>query len=177
MRLTLERSIAARAAGLLLGGALAGFGLHALRPSALSLAAFEPPTACHGPDEGAAPDFIELDEAVAQCGVADVAFADARPAAQYAEGHIADALHVPCEGPAAVAPSVGKRLEAARLVVVYGQTSDEGAVTAEALRRRHPGASVRALRGGFPGWEARGFACAAGPCIECMASRPTGAAP
>lgn len=177
MRLTFERPILARAAVLLLGGSLAGFGVHWLRPTSLSLAAFEPPTACQGTEEGGQPAFIEPDEATALCGQPDVTFADARPAAQYAEGHIADALHVPCEGSVSVAPAVGRRLESSRLVVVYGQTSDEGAVTAEALRRRHPGASVRALRGGFPAWEARGFACAAGPCDECMASGPAGAAP
>lgn len=170
MRLTFERSILFRTAGLLLGGALAGFGAHALRPSTLSLLAFEPPTACHGPEEGGTPAFIEPDEASSYCGAADVSFADARPAAQYAEGHIADALHVPCEGSASIAPAVGRKLDAARLVVVYGQTTEEGAVVAESLRRTRPNVKVRALQGGFPAWEARGFACAAGPCVECMAS-------
>jgi rhodanese-related sulfurtransferase len=177
MRLTFERPIVVRAALLLLGGSLVGFGVHTLRPGALSLAAFQPPTACHGPEEGGLPEFIEPDEATSLCGQPDVTFADARPATQYAEGHIADALHVPCEGSVSIAPAVGRRLEGSRLVVVYGQTSEEGAVTAEALRRRHPGASVRALRGGFAAWEARGFACAAGPCVECMASGPAGSKP
>lgn len=170
MRLTFERPVVVRAALLLLGGSLAGFGVHRLRPTALTLTAFAPPTACHGSEEGHQSEFIETDEASSLCGQPDVIFADARPDAQYAEGHVANALHVPCEGPASVAPSVAKRLDASRLVVVYGQTSEEGAVTAEALRRRHPSASIRALRGGFPTWEARGFACAAGPCVECMAS-------
>jgi rhodanese-related sulfurtransferase len=172
MRLIFEGPIVARAAGLLLGGSLVGFGAHALRPAALSLRAFEPPTACHGPEEGTVSTSIELEEASSYCGQADVTFADARSDHHYAEGHIANALHVPCEGPASVAPAVERHLEASRLVVVYGQTTEEGAVTADALRRRHPGVSVRALNGGFPAWEGRGFACAAGPCVECMASSP-----
>jgi rhodanese-related sulfurtransferase len=176
MPLTFERPIVFRAAALLLGGALAGLGAQALRPTALSLTRFEPPTACQGAEE-VAPDLIEPDEAVTFCGRADVTFADARPAAHYAEGHIADAMHVPCEGPAPVAPAVNEHLAASKLVIVYGQTTEEGAVTAASLRRRHPGTSVRALRGGFPAWEGRGFACAAGPCVECMASGPGGVAP
>ncbi|HEU4532982.1 MAG TPA: rhodanese-like domain-containing protein, partial [Polyangiaceae bacterium] len=130
MRLTFDGPIVARAAALLLGGSLVGFGAHALRPASLSLSAFEPPTACHGPEEGAAPTSIELEEASSYCGQADVTFADARTAHHYAEGHIADALHVPCEGPASEAPAVRQRLESSRLVIVYGQTTEEGAVTA-----------------------------------------------
>jgi rhodanese-related sulfurtransferase len=59
------------------------------------------------------------------------------------------------------------RLEAARTVIVYGDSSDDGRAVAETLRRLGLRGELRVLRGGFAAWEREGLACASGPCKDC----------
>jgi rhodanese-related sulfurtransferase len=162
-----------RALALLAAGAGAGLGANALRPDGVAIRDFSPPVACTGPGEHeAAPALVSVTEAASLCGRRGVLFADARTPARYAEGHIAEAIHLPCESGAQVASEALGRLGAASTVVVYGQATGEAADVAATLRRRLPGVDVRVLEGGFEDWQTRGNACASGPCDDCMASRP-----
>src|SRR5262249_35927647 len=119
-----DRSLIVRSLGLVAGGALVGLGLNAARPGGVALTSFQPDVACSGTSHHE-PAIDEMDPraASALCGRPGVVFADTRTAARYAEGHVADALHLPCDG--AAADSLFRKLSAAETVVVYGDSSDD----------------------------------------------------
>ena len=169
-------SSAGRALALLALGGAAGLLVNRLRPGGVSLLAFEAPAACSAASPShAAPLEMAATEAASLCGRAAVVFVDTRPESRYVEGHVAEAIHLPCEQSESIATLAMGRLEQARTVIVYGQSTGEAAGVAATLQRRLPGASVRVLGGGFAAWEADGLACASGPCGECMATRKEGA--
>jgi rhodanese-related sulfurtransferase len=157
----------ARAAVLVLGAAVLGLGVNAARPRGVALRAVAAPTMCA--DEGAPPEELAPDAAAALCGDANAVVADARPEARFAEGHVAGAIHLPCDAAGAVAEGALARLAAARTVVVYGESTEDARAVAHSLKRRLPGARVALLRGGFAAWSQSGQACASGPCDECSA--------
>jgi rhodanese-related sulfurtransferase len=158
-----------RACVLAAAGAALGLAVNAARPGGLRIFAFAPPTMCDG--EAAAPGELAPDEAAALCGRADVVIADTRPAARYAEGHVANAIHLPCDAGGAVASEAMAHLSAARTVIVYGEDTDDARPVAASLERRlHAGgARVAVLRGGFSAWSRAGQACASGACDDCKA--------
>jgi len=164
----LDRPLLVRAAALVIGSSAAGLGANALRPSGVPLLAFEPPTACSAAPVDEAP-VLELTarEASLLCGRAHVIFADTRPSARVEEGHVADAVYLPCDATESGAEAAIARLGHARTVIVYGDSSDDGRAVAETLRRRGLHADLRVLRGGFAAWEREGLACASGPCVDC----------
>jgi len=158
----------ARATLLLLVGGGAGVALNAMRGAGgLALRGFEAPVMCDATEAQGEPPEIEPAAAAALCGRPDVVIADTRPAGRYAEGHIAGAVHLPCDAGGRVAADAFARFEGERTIIVYGQTTDEAVPVAASLRRRYHAADVRVLRGGFAGWEGAGLACASGPCDDC----------
>jgi rhodanese-related sulfurtransferase len=155
------------AALILIAGALAGVAVHAARPGGLSLASFAPPTQCSGAEGQAPPAEMAPPDAAGLCGQPNVVFADTRPALAFAEGHVAGAVHLPCDAAGQAAVEALAHFERAHIIVVYGLGTDDARPVAASLQRRHPGARVAVLAGGFPAWSGAGLACASGPCGEC----------
>jgi rhodanese-related sulfurtransferase len=169
MSLHLDRTMVFRAAVLVVGGGALGLGANAVRAGGVALFGFEPPSTCSadGPGAHEAP-IVELTprDASFLCGQAGVVFADTRPAARFEEGHVADAVHLPCDASEAGAQAVIARLSNAKTVIVYGDSSDDGRAVAETLQRRGLRAELRVLHGGFAAWENEGLACASGPSVD-----------
>lgn len=159
-----------RALALLAVGGAAGLAINAARKDGVPLAAFAPPTECQA--EAGPPPLTGPDAAAALCGRADVVIANTRPAKRYAEGHVANAIHLPCDAAGRVASEAMTRLEAARTVIVYGEGTEDALPVAATLRRRLTGdpSRVMVLRGGFAAWSQAGQACASGPCDDCKAA-------
>jgi 3-mercaptopyruvate sulfurtransferase SseA len=95
-----------------------------------------------------------------------VAFGDARPAEEYALGHVAGAWHLPCFGNAGAETLA--HLGGASTLIVYGQDEAQAEAhrVAEELGRRGF-ADVRVLSGGWRAWQAAGLPAESGPCDEC----------
>lgn len=165
MPLRLERSVLFRAAALVLGSGAVGFGANALRPGGVAIRSFAPPTTCTAEAAGQEAPVVELSprEASFLCGRPGVVFADTRAAARFEEGHVADAVHLPCDASELGAQAAITHLSPAQTVIVYGDSSDDGRAVAETLRRRGLRGDLKVLRGGFPAWEHDGLACASGP--------------
>ena len=158
-----------RALSLVAGAAALGLVANAVRPGGVALASFAPPTECKGPHEGkaaAVPDDLAPADAAGLCGQPGVVVADTRAAGAFAEGHVAGAVHLPCDAGEAAGEALA-HFERAQRIVVYGATSEDARPVAESLRRRHPNARVQVLAGGFAAWSSAGLACASGPCDEC----------
>ncbi len=168
------------AAVLALAGALSGLGLAAVRPGGLALAPKARPEVCAGPG---APHVevarVHPADAARLCGEARVLIADARPAAEFAKGHVAGAVHLPCSATGEAAGAALGALAGYSSLLVYGATTQEAVQVAEGLaaRARPGGPRVLALEGGFAAWEQAGLACASGPCDQCalpVSSTPAG---
>lgn len=168
MSFRLDRPSILRASALLLGGGALGLAGNAVRATGVAIATFEPPVTCSAAADAIAP-IVEMEphEATHLCGRAGVIFADTRAAARFAEGHVADAVHLPCDASASGAERALKKLDRAHTIVVYGDSSDDGRAVAETLKRRGLAADLRVIKGGFAAWEQEGLACASGPCREC----------
>ena len=148
-----------RALALVVFGALLGLALNAARPGGVPLSGFHAPAACAA---GEAPAEIGLAEAAALCGAPGVIIADARPAAAFAQGHIAGAVHLACKESD---PASMQSVLRAQTVLVYGDSTEDARAVAFNLPGH--GARVAVLKGGFAAWNAAGLACASGPCAEC----------
>lgn len=157
-----------RASVLVLGGAVVGLGVNVARPSGVPFRGFEVPAVCSAAAEPVAP-VVEMEprEASSLCGRACVIFADTRPEARFTEGHVADAVHLPCDATAQGADVAMRRLDHKQTIIVYGDSSDDGRAVAETLRRFGLQGDLRVLRGGFAAWEREGLACVSGPCRDC----------
>lgn len=168
MSLRLDRPSVLRASVLLFAGGALGLVGNVARSSGVALRGFEAQTTCTA-EAAALPPIVEMmpHEAVHLCGRAGVIFADTRAATRFAEGHVADAVHLPCDASATGAEAAIKRLGKAQTIIVYGDSSDDGHAVAETLRRRGLEGDLRVLHGGFAAWEKEGLACASGPCREC----------
>lgn len=161
-----------RASVLVTVGGLAGLALNAARKDGVALGGFAPPVECLG--EAGPPPLAGSDAVAALCGRPDVVIADTRSASRFAEGHVAGAIHLPCDAAGSVANDAMARLDAARTVIVYGEGTEDALPVAASLRRRAPEAAARVmvLRGGFAAWSQAGQACASGPCDDCKAGSP-----
>jgi rhodanese-related sulfurtransferase len=161
-----------RAIVLVVAGAALGLAGNAARPHGLRVAAFAPPTECSGGEAAApSPTVMSPAEASSLCGQPNVVIADTRPANAFAEGHVAGAVHLPCDAGGASAVEALSHFSRAHTIVVYGGSTDEARPVAEALQRRHPDVKVAVLDGGFQAWSQAGLACASGPCDECKNSK------
>ncbi len=113
-------------------------------------------------------EVLEPNETAQLCGDSRVLIADARPAAKFAEGHVAGAIHLPCAASGEAADEAMSHLHGKHTLIVYGDTTDEAEPVAEELKRR-AAAPLRivVLKGGFPAWNQAGLACSSGPCAGC----------
>src|SRR5205823_5355970 len=144
-----------RAFVLLAAGAALGLAVNAARSDGVPLASFQAPAVCSaGVDQ---PPELDPAQASALCGRPGVLIADVRPASQYAEGHVADGVRLPCDSAGQVA---GDRVARAETGVVYGNSTDDARPVAITLAQR--GIHVAVIKGGFPAWSAAGLACASG---------------
>ena len=93
------------ARALILVVAAAGLGLvvNAVRPGGLRFGSFEAPATCDAAEAAGTPLELSPADAAKLCGQPDVLIADARPANRFAEGHVAGAIHLPCDARGAVA--------------------------------------------------------------------------
>jgi len=154
-----------RAFALVSAAALVGLAVNGVRSDGVRLAAFEAPASC-GSDDSEPPSEIEPADAIRLCGHPEIVIADTRPAGRFAEGHVAGAIHLPCDAAGSVASDALARLDGASTVIVYGESSEDATPVAVSLRRRlHHRVAV--LKGGFATWNQAGLACASGPCDEC----------
>ena len=161
-----------RAIALVVAGAALGFAANAARPHGLRIAAFAPKTACDGAENGAhAPAVMSPAEASSLCGQPLVVIADTRPAAAFSEGHVAGAVHLPCDAGGKTVVDALAHFSNAQTIVVYGASTDDARPVAATLQRRHPDVKVAVLDGGFAAWSKAGLACASGPCDECKQTK------
>ncbi len=178
-------AILLRALVIVAASAVAGLAINAARPGGIRFGSFEAPAVCDQAEAAGAPLELGPGDVATMCGAADVVVADARPASRFAEGHVAGAIHLPCDATGSVASEAIAHLDGKRTVVVYGETTEDAQPVAASLRRRTHGRDLRiaVLRGGFQAWNQAGQACASGPCDECKKeptptqTRPLGAGP
>lgn len=163
-----------RALSLVAGAAALGLVVNAVRPDGVALASFTPPTQCDGSHEPKAAEDLQPAAAAGLCGQPGVVVADTRSASAYAEGHVAGAVHLPCDAGQAAVEAL-THFDRAQRIVVYGQSSEDARAVADSLQRRHPNARVQVLAGGFTAWSSAGLACASGPCDECKTAPPASA--
>jgi rhodanese-related sulfurtransferase len=163
--------VALRALALLVVGLVLGLAQNAVRRDGVALRLTPAPASCEATVE--APAEVDPGGASTLCREGGVVVADARTAARYAEGHIADAIHLPCDAAGQVAVEALSHVAGARTILVYGETTEEARPVASGLIRRihDPSVRVMVLKGGFPAWSKAGLACASGPCVECKESR------
>src|SRR4051812_15303473 len=90
-----------RACAVLAAGAVAGLALNAARPAGVSLQSFQPPAVCAAGDAPVAE--LLPGQATALCGQPGSVVADVRTAQAFAEGHVAGAIHLPCDASGQVA--------------------------------------------------------------------------
>ena len=156
------------------GGAL-GAGINALRSDGLAVAEYAPAVVCitteAGPAEGPEVQLATQAEATALCAEPDTLIADVRPAAAFAQGHVAFAIHLPCSASEQVASAAEHGLSGKHQLLVYGDATDDALPVAEQMRRRLGRAdlSIKVLEGGFAAWSAAGLACTSGECPACGA--------
>lgn len=157
-------TLLARALVIVLCGATLGLGYNTVRKDGIRFGAFEQPALCDQAEAAGMPLEIDAAEVAGLCSRSDVVVADARPSTRYAEGHVAGAIHLPCDATGSVATDALTHVEGKHTVVVYGETTTDALPVAASLRRRIHSTEVRVavLRGGFQGWLAGGQACASG---------------
>jgi rhodanese-related sulfurtransferase len=162
-------ALLARAVVVVAASAAIGLGVNAMRPGGLRFGSFEAPALCDAAEAAGAPLELAPSEVAGMCGRSDVVVADARPDTRFAEGHVAGAIHLPCDATGSVAAEAMAHLDGKTTVIVYGEITDDAQPVAASLRRRNHRAGVRiaVLRGGFQAWSQAGQACASGPCDEC----------
>jgi rhodanese-related sulfurtransferase len=159
---------------LLAAGAALGLGIGAVRPGGLSLQSVARAEACESPGAQSKVTQVSPAEAAQLCAAGQVMIADARPAADYAAGHVAGAVHLPCTGSGVVAGEALQKTAGAQTLLVYGSTSEEAVAVAQGLAGRlgsGAGPRILALEGGFAAWEKAGLACASGPCDGCAVGK------
>jgi len=171
-------AVVARAACLLGLGTALGFAVNAARADGVSLDAFAVPSACPAgqaaavASTGGAAAAVEV---LSPTAVADLCrdpravVVDVRSPAAFAEGHVAEALHLPCAAPGGAARAAVELLAGRNTLIVYGRDTAEALPVAEELRRRagRPDLRIVVIEGGFARWSAAGLACSSGPCPEC----------
>lgn len=177
-------ALAGRAGCLLGAGVAFGLVLNVIHPRGVSLTAAAPgAAACTAPaDDAPAVAVLPPEQAVTLCGQADVLVADARSADEFARGHIAGAVHLPCAASQGTAEAVLARLarhpsraghatdpDAVHTVVVYGHDTGDALAVANEIRRRidRPEFRITVIAGGFAAWDRAGLACSSGPCPDC----------
>jgi 3-mercaptopyruvate sulfurtransferase SseA len=123
-----------------------------------------------GPSAAVAPlrsPRVDIQEAKGLCQACLAAFVDARGAADFAQGHIANAVHLPPAGHPDEARVIAW-LRTHPLVVVYDGDYTCALADDVAGRLRRAGLpDVRVLQGAWTAWVAAGGPAAAGACGTC----------
>ena len=174
MRLLLQMAALAVA-----GGAL-GLGLNQASPAPARLgtpvyaAAEQEGATCSAPhgSPGEARDFprISRQQASGLCSACSAGFVDARPASEFAKGHVPHAFHLPPHGHGDEASAVGE-LKHFGTVVVYDSGSGCDLAEKVASHLKDEGLhDVRILDGAWPAWEAGGEPAESGACEACGGS-------
>jgi rhodanese-related sulfurtransferase len=147
------------------GGALLGLLLNVVRADGVALLRpFTPETT--GPAECSAatgPAEIDVTEAEELLAANEAVFGDVRSAADYASGHVVDAVHLPCS---ADAPDWLANVAKYSTVILYGEKDADADQVAHSLSAGGY-RDVRVLRGGFAAWRDGGGSAASGPCEVC----------
>src|SRR5688500_4714014 len=145
-------SLVARAAALVVVGSALGLLVNAVRPAGVALRAAAPPVACVAPPAPPRIEVLAPAQALTLCDDRGVLIADARPAARFAKGHVAGALHLPCAASGEAARGAVGLTSDKHTVIVYGDTTAEARPVADELGRRAGRAGLRVvvLEGGFP---------------------------
>ncbi len=146
-------------------GAVLGLVLNAVRGDGVALLRPFVPEAegaaeCSAP---AGPVEIDVTEAEELLAAHEAVFGDVRSAAEYAGGHVVDAVHLPCS---ADAPDWLANVAKYSTVVVYGEKDADADLVAHSLSGSGY-RDVRVLRGGFAAWRDGGGNAASGPCEVC----------
>ena len=172
-------SLVTRALCLLGAGALLGLLVNGVRPNGVRFASFAPPSVCTmtpsaerarapGPAPG---ESLEPRDAAGLCGDPSTLIADVRPAAEFAQGHVAGAIHLPCTASGQAASAAVDLVAGRQTLIVYGATTDDARRVADELRQRIRRRDLRivVMSGGFGAWNQAGLACSSGPCVHCAA--------
>jgi 3-mercaptopyruvate sulfurtransferase SseA len=158
-----------RAALLCVAGAVAGvvgnsFTPHPAPVGRAVLATAELPGAACTEAHGAATR-ISVEEAKPLCVACTAVFVDARSAAEYAAGHVTNAIHLPPGE--SIAPLL-PRLRSKGTVIVYDRDRECSAADTLAAQLQTQGLSdVRVLTGAWPEWLASGGPGESGACDLC----------
>jgi rhodanese-related sulfurtransferase len=173
---------------LLASGSLLGLGLNAASPRPIALtapvyaAAESGAATCSAPHDGAAGApaafrSIAWAEASAMCSDCTAGFVDARPASEFAEGHIPNAVHLPPHAAADEAQAL-QALRGFGTLVVYdsGYACDLAETVGKHLREEGF-MDVRILDGAWPAWMKAGGPAESGACQACAHPGDRGAHP
>lgn len=169
-------------AAIVAAGSALGLVLNALSPAPAHLgqpvfaAAESGAASCsapHAPGQAASGAFptISRDQAVSLCTACTAGFVDARPASDFARGHIPNALHLPPHH-LADEGQVVRELRRFGTVVVYDSgTGCDLAATVAAHLKSEGFADVRILEGAWPAWFQSGGPAESGACATCEGRR------
>jgi rhodanese-related sulfurtransferase len=146
-------------------GAVLGLLLNALRGDGVALSRpFAPETEGSAECSAAAgPEEIDVAAAEELLAAHEAVFGDVRSAAEYAGGHVVDAVHLPCS---ADAPEWLANVAKYSTVILYGEKDTDADQVAQSLSAGGY-RDVRVLRGGFASWRDGGGSAASGPCEVC----------
>ena len=157
--------VLAQTVGLTAIGAIVGLLVNVLRPDGIVL--LRPfVTEAEGATECVAASMsprVDVAEARHLLEAREAVFGDVRSAAEYAAGHVSDAVHLPCS---ADAPRWLASVDKAATVVVYGTRDADADQVAQSLNANGY-QDVRVLTGGFSAWRDGGGSAASGPCAAC----------
>jgi len=168
--------IVTRALCLLGTGALLGLLVNGVRPGGVRFASFAAPSACTvtpaGGEQAPTPAPVEAlapRNAAGLCGDAATLIADVRPAADFAEGHVSGAIHLPCTASGQAASAAVELVAGHQTLIVYGAGTEDARRVADEMRQRIRRRDLRivVVTGGFGAWSQAGLACSSGPCVNC----------
>ena len=170
-------SLITRALCLLAAGTLLGLAVNGVRADGVRFARFAPPSVCTmTPDSGEAPgpapvEALAPPDAAGLCGDPSTLIADVRPAADFAQGHVTGAIHLPCTASGEAASAAVDLVAGRQTLIVYGDGTDDARRVADELRQRIRRRDLRivVVSGGFGAWSQAGLACSSGPCLHCAA--------
>lgn len=155
--------VAVQAGWIAVAGALLGLVINAARPEGISLRApIETATdeSCVAPP---AQTRIQVDQALALHRDKKAIFLDVRAADAYAGGHVAEALHLPCQSKA---PAWLGRVTREKTLILYGSADVDAERVAHAVSSRGH-IDARVLDGGFGAWKTAGGPSESGSCDAC----------
>jgi len=165
-------TLVGRAVCLLLAGSALGLAVNAARPGGVRFTQFAPPTTCAAGEGAATAPSVEVltpTGAFPLCADAQTVVADVRSIAEFAEGHVTGAIHLPCASSGEAASAALERVAGRHTLIVYGARTEDARVVGEELRRRAARSDLRVvvIDGGFAAWNRAGLACSSGACAGC----------